>query len=285
MDKELFWDQISQTEETDLDDEKINRLLRFKAMQPYLENVKTILDIGGSTGAFSLPLARMGFQVTHLDISSEMLKLAKEKAKDMTSITFIQGNAADLSYFEDNQFDLVICFDGAISFSGKLANKVISEACRVGKIVMMTVSNTNCMTATWLNYSLSKFNRLHPSVKQMMNTGYFNQADYDDVEEMTAISELKAYTPLELKGILEQNYMIVKECRSIGSLTHLYILHLYRQNNSEDISQKMNVLSDLEGFIDLCDDFDKNNMPDGMGSFRRAGLFAIAEKQSQKGIE
>ena len=150
---------------------------------------------------------------------------------------------------------------------------------------MMTVSNTNCMTATWLNYSLSKFNRLHPSVKQMMNTGYFNQADYDDVEEMTAISELKAYTPLELKGILEQNYMIVKECRSIGSLTHLYILHLYRQNNSEDISQKMNVLSDLEGFIDLCDDFDKNNMPDGMGSFRRAGLFAIAEKQSQKGIE
>ena len=47
----------------------------------------------------------------------------------------------------------------------------------------------------------------------------------------------------------------------------------------------MNVLSDLEGFIDLCDDFDKNNMPDGMGSFRRAGLFAIAEKQSQKGIE
>jgi methionine biosynthesis protein metW len=285
MDKELFWDQISQTEETDLDDEKINRLLRFKAMQPYLENVKTILDIGGATGAFSLPLARMGFQVTHLDISSEMLKLAKEKAKDMTSITFIQGNAADLSYFEDNQFDLVICFDGAISFSGKLANKVISEACRVGKIVMMTVSNTNCMTATWLNYSLSKFNRLHPSVKQMMNTGYFNQADYDDVEEMTAISELKAYTPLELKGILEQNYMIVKECRSIGSLTHLYILHLYRQNNSEDISQKMNVLSDLEGFIDLCDDFDKNNMPDGMGSFRRAGLFAIAEKQSQKGIE
>lgn len=285
MDKELFWDQISQTEETDLDDEKINRLLRFKAMQPYLENVKTILDIGGAIGAFSLPLARMGFQVTHLDISSEMLKLAKEKAKDMTSITFIQGNAADLSYFEDNQFDLVICFDGAISFSGKLANKVISEACRVGKIVMMTVSNTNCMTATWLNYSLSKFNRLHPSVKQMMNTGYFNQADYDDVEEMTAISELKAYTPLELKGILEQNYMIVKECRSIGSLTHLYILHLYRQNNSEDISQKMNVLSDLEGFIDLCDDFDKNNMPDGMGSFRRAGLFAIAEKQSQKGIE
>ena len=41
-----FWDAVSQTEETDYDDEKINRLLRWKALENYLPGVNSILDIG-----------------------------------------------------------------------------------------------------------------------------------------------------------------------------------------------------------------------------------------------
>lgn len=277
-DYEKFWDEISQVEEVDYDDEMINRLLRFKAIQCHLPGVHKILDVGAATGAFSIPLARMGFDVVHLDLSDEMIKAAKEKAADLPNIRFVKQDAACLNRFEDNEFDLVLCFDGAISFSGHKHNKVISEICRVGKKVMLSVSSKSCMTATWLNYSLTKLNRIHPSVKDMMETGYFSKDNYDDAEELTSIAELKAYDIDELRHTLEENGMNVLECRSIGSLTHLYLMHLYRQNAADDVHEKINAISEDKDFLEMCDYFDRYVMPEGMGSFRRAGIFAVADK-------
>lgn len=77
---EKFWDEMSKTEEVDYDDEMINRLLRLKAIQSHLSGVHKILDVGAATGAYSIPLARMGFDVVHLDLSDEMIKAAKDKA-------------------------------------------------------------------------------------------------------------------------------------------------------------------------------------------------------------
>lgn len=277
-DYEKFWDEMSQVEEVDYDDEMINRLLRFKAIQCHLPGVRKILDVGAATGAFSIPLARMGFDVVHLDLSDEMIKAAKDKAADLTNIRFVKQDAACLDVFEDNEFDLVLCFDGAISFSGRKAGNVISEICRVGKKVMLSVSSKSCMTATWLNYCLTELNRIHPSVKDMMETGYFSKDNYDDAEELTSIAELKAYDVDELRDVLDKNGMNVLECRSIGSLTHLYLMHLYRQNTANGVYEKINAISTDKDFLEICDYYDKFVMPNGMGSFRRAGLFAIAEK-------
>lgn len=277
-DYEKFWNEISKVEEVDYDDEQINRLLRFKAMQCHLSGVHKILDVGAATGAFSIPLARMGYDVVHLDLSDEMLNIAREKAAGLTNIHFVKQDAACLELFEDNAFDLVLCFDGAISFSGHNASRVISEICRVGKRVMLSVSSKSCMTATWLNYSLSKLNRIHPSVMDMMKTGYFSKGNYNDADELTAIAELKAYDVDELRDILRENKMNVLECRSIGSLTHLYLMHLYRQYDADTVCEKINAISTDKDFLNLCDYYDRKVMPDGMGSFRRAGIFAIAEK-------
>ena len=238
--------------------------------------------MGAATGAFSVPLARMGFDVIHLDLSDEMIKIAKEKAEGLSNIHFVKQDAACLNMFKDNEFDLVLCFDGAISFSGHKAGNVISEICRVGKKVMLSVSSKSCMTATWLNYSLGKLNRIHPSVKDMMETGYFCKDNYEDSEELTTISELKAFDVDELRNSLRQNGMDVLECRSIGSLTHLYLVHLYRQNDSSKVHEKINEISTQKDFLEICEYYDKHVMPNGMGSFRRAGIFAIAEKESGK---
>lgn len=275
---EKFWDEISQVEEVDYDDEKINRLLRFKAIQCHLSGVRKILDVGAATGVFSIPLARMGYEVVHLDLSDEMIRIAKEKADGLTNIHFVKRDASNLDLFESDTFDLVLCFDGAVSFSGRNAEKVISEICRVGKKVMLSVSSKSCMTATWLNYSLTKLNRIHPSVKAMMTTGYFSKSDYEDADQLTSISELKAYDVAELSESLRNNGMNVVECRSIGSLTHLYLMHLYRQYPAEEVHDRINAISNDKDFLEICDYYDKNVMPEGMGSFRRAGIFAVAEK-------
>ncbi|MDU6808584.1 MAG: class I SAM-dependent methyltransferase [Clostridium sp.] len=282
---EEFWDKISSIEEEDFDDEKINRLLRWKAINENLCGVRTILDIGAATGAFSIPLSKMGYDVTHFDLSQDMIDKAKDKSQGIGNIKFIKGNAIDLSLFKEDEFDLVLCFDGAISFSGKNSNKVIKESCRVGKKLMLTVSSKSCMVATWLNYSLSKFGRIHPSVKDMMVAGYFNKANYDDVSELTSIDEIKAYDIKELYDILISYNMRVIECRSLGSLTHLYLLHLYRQYSTKEVNEKINEISLDSEFVELCDYYDKEVMNSGMGSFRRAGIIAIAEKINDNSIE
>lgn len=107
-----------------------------------------------------------------------MIRIAKENAEGLDNIEFIKRNAVNLDIFETDEFDLVLCFDGAVSFSGRRAGDVISEACRVGKKVMMSVSSKACMTATWLNYSMTKLGRIHPSVKAMMTEGYFNKVRF-----------------------------------------------------------------------------------------------------------
>ena len=275
---ESFWNDIAAVEETDYDDEKINRILRFRAVQQQLQGVRSILDVGAATGAFSIPLAKMGYDVTHFDLSGEMLAIARGKAGGLSNIRFVKGDAADMHMFADNEFDLVLCFDGAISFSGRNANRVIGEICRAGKKVMLSVSNKACMTATWLNYSMEKLGRIHPSVQAMMETGCFCKADYTDADALTSIAELKAYGREELMAVLQENHMRVIECRSIGSLTHLYLMHLCRRYSEEEVRARINSLSEDEAFIALCDRFDREILPDGVGSFRRAGLFAVAEK-------
>ena len=275
---ETFWDEISRIEEVDFDDEKINRLIRFQAVQQQLNGVKRILDVGAGTGAFSVPLARKGYEVVHFDLSEEMLKQARENAAGVPGIRFVRGDAADLSRFADGELDLVLCFDGAISFSGRDADKVLSEICRVGKKVILTVSSKACMVATWLNYSMLTHGRIHPSVKNMLTTGYFNKADYDDAENMTAITELQAYDCSGLTEILQGKGMKVLECRSIGSLTHLYLMHLYRLYDDEEVRRRINEISADPEFLELCELYDKTVMPEGMGSFRRSGILAIAEK-------
>lgn len=278
MDYKKFWDDISAIETIDYDDEFINRALRFKMLEDYLDGVETILDIGAGTGAFSIPLARKGYKVTHFDISPEMIRLAKENAKDCKNISFIEGDASSLP-FEDDSFDLVICFDGAISFSGRNADKVISEIIRTGKKILISASNKGCMSATWLNYSISRKNAIHPSVRDMLEKGFFDKEDYEDAEELTAIKELKAYTPKELRELLEDKGLEVRECRSVGSLTHLYLMHLYRAFPESEVNKKINEISKDPEFIELCDYFDRYVMPEGPGSFRRAGVIAAAVKK------
>ena len=135
------------------------------------------------------------------------------------------------------------------------------------------------MVATWLNYGILTHGRIHPSVKDMLTTGYFSKANYDDADDMTAIEELQAYDCAGLTEILQDKGMAVRECRSIGSLTHLYLMHLYRRYDDDEVRRRINEISTEPEFLELCDLYDKTVMPNGMGSFRRSGILAVAEKE------
>ena len=71
------------------------------------------LDIGCGTGAFAVPLARLGLHVTLLDASLAMLDFATRAAEEagvVDRITLKHGDASQLdTTFTGGSFDLIIC--------------------------------------------------------------------------------------------------------------------------------------------------------------------------------
>lgn len=272
-----WWNAKAPKEETDVADESINRALRWREIERHLEGVSTILDIGAATGAFSIALAKRGFHVTHLDLSSEMLAIAKRKAQDVPNIEFLQGNASDLTQFSDRSFDLVLNMDGAISFSGSKASKAIQETCRVAKTkAILTVSHQAQMAAAWVGWSVIKTGQLAPAVHAMFDRGEWHQDQFPDSKMLTDgltqnyMGALKAFLPDELTGILEDAGMRILRCGGLGSLAGLC--------DQEALSRVLKDSVLLEAFLTICEQFDRELLPCGPGTRLRAGLIAVAER-------
>lgn len=99
--EKCWWNGKAHREMQDLSDEVVNRALRWRKIERHLNGVRTILEIGGATGTFSIPLAKRGYNVTHLDFSPAMLEVARLNADGVTNIDFVEANAVDMSCFPD----------------------------------------------------------------------------------------------------------------------------------------------------------------------------------------
>ncbi len=74
-----------------------------------------ILDIACGEGTFAFAMARQGFEVTGLDMSPQMLDIARRRADEAgPSVRFVQGDMRSLS-FED-EFDLVTCWYDSLNY-------------------------------------------------------------------------------------------------------------------------------------------------------------------------
>ncbi|AIF70105.1 hypothetical protein PAP_08620 [Palaeococcus pacificus DY20341] len=74
-----------------------------------------ILDIACGEGTFAVEMAKRGFQIVGVDISREMLKFAKEKAKkENVNVKFICQDMRSLNF--DEEFDLVTCWFDSLNY-------------------------------------------------------------------------------------------------------------------------------------------------------------------------
>lgn len=109
--------------------------LTWKYLKPYLprQSNAVVLDAGGGTGRWSIPIAETGCRVHLVDISEGMLRQAEEKIRQkglQDKITVRRGNITKLDYANET-FDLVFADQVLFLFANK--DDVVQEFHRVLK--------------------------------------------------------------------------------------------------------------------------------------------------------
>jgi len=290
---ERFWNLPSKPEEESrrerffLDD-VIQKAHLDREIEYRLGGVRTILDAGAGTGRFSIPLARRGFHVTHLDISQGMIDAARQLAQDagvLDRMCFERGRVGDLAQYEDGTFDLVICCDAPISYTYPDHVRTIAELARVAaQALVISVSSR-------LGYIPYVFN---PLQKQQ----YFADpaADAPDMQQYLGQTNLSTFVPdidrvrrALTSGILGDRERIEREyAAGRAPWPHNYLFmpdelqEILVRNGVRDVRlsgpgalarsipnevlRTMLLNDDYRGrFLDLCYEFDSNPAVCGLG--------------------
>lgn len=99
-----------------------------------------VLDLACGDGTTAIPQARLGADVTGVDIASNLVAAATARAREegLSNCRFQEGDASNLSDLEDGRFDLVISMFGAM-FAPRphhVAKEMVRVARPGGRIVM-----------------------------------------------------------------------------------------------------------------------------------------------------
>ena len=99
-----------------------------------------VLDLGCGDGTTAIPEAKLGANVSGVDIASNLVAAGniRAKAEGLTNCTFQVGDATDLNGLKDESFDLVASIFGAM-FAPKpfdVAKEMVRVTRKGGRIVM-----------------------------------------------------------------------------------------------------------------------------------------------------
>lgn len=85
------------------------------SLRHFPKGKKKLLELACGTGILSLAFKQLGFDVTGLDLSQDMLDLAQKRAqKAGLSLSFVEGNMLDLSKL--GKFELVTCYSDSLCY-------------------------------------------------------------------------------------------------------------------------------------------------------------------------
>ena len=103
-----------------------------------LEPGMKVLDVACGTGNQSLPAARAGAHVTGVDIATDLLAQARQRAaEEILKIQFDEGDAEQLPY-GDAQFDVVLSMFGAMfGPRPEVVARELQRVCRPGGLIAM----------------------------------------------------------------------------------------------------------------------------------------------------
>lgn len=134
------YNQWAKRYDVEAKESNIATYLEEKSIKDFMPNVKNkeVLDFGCGTGRYTIPLAKRGANITAIDLTPNMIKLAKKKAKkEKLNINFKNINLT--KFKPDKEFDLIISMLVLDHIKNlEKAIFVISKASKVGTEVIIS---------------------------------------------------------------------------------------------------------------------------------------------------
>lgn len=109
-------------------------LTTMRYIEHYIKPGMRILEIGAATGRYSHALAQRGYRVDAVELVEHNIRIFREKTLPEEPVTIRQGNAKELSFFEDRTFDVTLLLGPMYHlFTKEDQLQALSEAIRVTK--------------------------------------------------------------------------------------------------------------------------------------------------------
>lgn len=116
---------------------RLQAIIHNDFIKRYVKSNDRVLDVGCGPGHFTISLARLGAKKTALDLAEGQLELAKQKSTEAGVIDrvedFVQADITYLSMYQDQSFDVVVCYGGALSYVCEKRQEAADELKRVVK--------------------------------------------------------------------------------------------------------------------------------------------------------
>ena len=172
----------------------------------YAAKGSKVLELGAGTGRYSIALAKEGMDVTAVELTESNLAVLREHGSGIENLKSYQGDAADLSWFADNTFDVTLVFGPMYHlYEADEVNRAIDEAIRVTKpggvllfafLSVYAIMYANYLYGDWAFGQKENFTDDYKvrHFKEQFFTGY-------DVAEFEALFDPKPVDPLTTTGV------------------------------------------------------------------------------------
>ncbi len=162
---EKFFDAHAPIYEDNVFTKNTVREVDFLLDELHLPSGGSVLDVGCGTGRHAIELAKRGYAVTGLDLSSEMLSRAADAAKaENVHVEWIRANATQFTFPE--LYDAAVCLcEGAFGLLGESDDPIdqpLSILCNVSRSLkpqakaVFTVLNAAAMLRKYQNKDVAE---------------------------------------------------------------------------------------------------------------------------------
>jgi ubiquinone/menaquinone biosynthesis C-methylase UbiE len=109
---EKFWDRFARSYESRVDEDDKVAITTLDLTRKYIQSSDIVLDFACATGKYAFEIAPQVSEVWGIDISSEMIAVAKNNAveRGIANVQFLQAEIAD-PRLDGESFDVVLAFN------------------------------------------------------------------------------------------------------------------------------------------------------------------------------